>query len=346
MPYIEYELRKGDVFRGRCTNTFEPRLAIGGRTSANTCEMCVTPVAAPSNTCRTTWTPDASQVYWSSLPSWTGNVNLTYPTTAVMGNGVWAGGDPFAYTVTGSNLTFDNASLISGPQWINTDLTSFTADNPGPIAWIMEGNPCQERQTRDHTISYEHELGTTSYTIPSDLNDVHAKDVATRVAYGPTVALKIVETIYYWSSLSWLGSPGFPASNHSITIGVTMTSIIAERWCVVARSSGGTFGQPLVLTFSIEDVVSAVGPNHSYQLYTNMAWVDAAALPSVYTGASGDLSRAVTGGGPVTPHIGPFQNLGGVYRRAIDSPTAVILNEGTLDGDDPGNILWGRNPQE
>lgn len=344
MPHIEYELRKGDIFRAHCTNTFEPRLAIGGRTSANTCDMCVTPVAAPSNSCRTTWTPNSSQVYWSSLPSWTGSANLTYPTTNVLGNGVWASGDPFAYTISGSNLTFDNASLISGAQWTNTDLTSFTAENPGPIAWIMEDNPCEEGQTRDYTITYEHEPGTTSYTIPADLNDVHANDSATQVAYGPTVQLKIVETVYYFSSLEWLGDSGGAASNHSIKIGVIMTSAITERWCVVARSSGGSFGEPLVLTFSIEDVVSAVGPNNSYQLDATMSWSDATALPSVYTGATGDLSRAVTGGGPETPIIGPFQDLGsGVYRRAS---SGVDLNEGTLDGDDPGNILWSRNQPE
>ncbi len=341
MPHIEYELRKGDIFRGRCTNTFEPRLAIGGRTSANTCKLCVTPVAAPSNSCRVLWTPNDSQVYWSSLPSWTGNASLTYPTTNVLGNGVWPSGDPFAYTINGSNLTFDNDSLMSGAMWQNTDLESFLAENPGPIAWIMEDNPCQEGQTRDSTVVREFNLGDTSYTVPADLNDVHATNSATQVAYGPTVALKVTETIYVFSSLDWLGDSGGAASNHNIKIGVVMTSAITERWCVVARSSGGSFGQPLVLTFSIEEVSSVVGPNDSYQLDATLSWSDAAALPSVYTGATTDLSRAVTGGGPETPIIGPFQDLGGgVYRRAV---SGVDLNEGILDGDDPGNILWSNN---
>ena len=342
MPRVDFE-RTERYFHGLNAEKFQPILATNsnGLTNSRQCNVCVQPREAFSNSCRVLWTPDNTQVYWSSLPSWTGIANLTYPTTAVLGNGVWASGDPFAYTVTGSNLTFDNASLISGAQWINTDLVSFTAENPGPIAWIMEDNPCEEGQTRDYEITYEHEPGTTSYTIPSDLNDVHANDSATKVAYGPTVQLKIVETIYYFSSLEWLGDSGGAASNHNIKIGVVMTSAITERWCVVARSSGGVFGEPLVLTFSIEDVVGAVGPNHSYQLDATMAWQDSSELPSFYEGASGDLSRPVTGGGPETPTIGPFQDLGGgVYRRAASGGG---LAEGTLNGDDPGNILWSND---
>lgn len=168
MPRVDFE-RTERYFHGLNAEKFQPILATNsnGLTNSRQCSVCVSPRDAESNSCRTTWTPDATQVYYADT-----DTNPVSPLTLDY-TGLSIGISPRdlynGWGVSDSGWTY---SSITQPDFFQLDtLTSYQIPMPDRLYLIFSGQStpsCKEEVIyHEYTFSEDYTFGDTNPTAPA-----------------------------------------------------------------------------------------------------------------------------------------------------------------------------------